>query len=180
MSSEIYYFSGTGNSLHIAKELQKRIPETDIKPIVNLLNQDDIKTTGEIVGFIFPIHLAMAPYPIKMFLKKLDLKSTKYIYAIATRSGSQHRAFIDLEKILNKKAKDLDSFFNLNMASNDPKFENWHQATENEIANFESEVQKKLTISKRLLLIKKKIEKMTQILQSICLCFHFYLHFFQY
>ncbi|MBZ2164713.1 hypothetical protein [Methanobacterium spitsbergense] len=71
MSSEIYYFSGTGNSLHIAKELQERIPETIYKPIVNLLNQDDLKTTGEIVGFIFPIHLAMAPYPIKIFLRSL-------------------------------------------------------------------------------------------------------------
>ena len=156
MSSEIYYFSGTGNSLHIAKELHKRIPETDLKPIVSLLNQDYTKTTGEIVGFIFPIHLAMAPYPVKMFIKKLDLKSTKYIYAIATRSGSQHRAFIDLEKILNKKDKDFDSFFNLNMASNDPKFENWHQATENEIANIELEVQKNLNNIQRIIINKEK------------------------
>ncbi len=26
MSTEIYYFSGSGNSLHVAKELQKRTP----------------------------------------------------------------------------------------------------------------------------------------------------------
>ena len=34
MSPEIYYFSGTGNSLHVAKELQKRIPETKLISIV--------------------------------------------------------------------------------------------------------------------------------------------------
>jgi flavodoxin len=29
MTTEIYYFSGTGNSLYVAKELQKLIPEAD-------------------------------------------------------------------------------------------------------------------------------------------------------
>ncbi len=27
MSMQIYYFSGTGNSLHVAKELKRRFPE---------------------------------------------------------------------------------------------------------------------------------------------------------
>jgi len=45
MSTEIYYFSGTGNSLHVAKELQKRLPETNLIPIVSLLNKDVIKPT---------------------------------------------------------------------------------------------------------------------------------------
>lgn len=66
------------------------------------------------------------------------------------------QGFIDLEKILNKKAKDLDSFFNLNMASNNPKFENWHQATENEIANFESEVPKKRDHIQKIVINKEK------------------------
>ena len=37
MSTEIYYFSGTGNSLHVAKELQKRMPETKLIPILSLV-----------------------------------------------------------------------------------------------------------------------------------------------
>jgi len=53
MSTEIYYFSGTGNSLHVAKELQKRIPETKLIPMVSLLNRDIIETSAETVGFIF-------------------------------------------------------------------------------------------------------------------------------
>jgi hypothetical protein len=118
-------FSGTGNSLHVAKELQKRDPETNIIAIVGLLDNAIIETRGEIVGIVFPIHLAMAPAPVMEFLKKLDLKSADYIFALATRAGSPHRAFIDLDKILKKKGKSLDSFFTLNMASNDPKFEDW-------------------------------------------------------
>ena len=79
MGTEIYYFSGTGNSLHVARELQKRIPDTKLIPIVCLLNKDIIETKAKKVGFVFPIHLAMAPAPIIEFLKKLDLKSAEYI-----------------------------------------------------------------------------------------------------
>jgi flavodoxin len=37
---EIYYFTGSGNSLYVAKELQARIPGSDLIPIVSLLNKD--------------------------------------------------------------------------------------------------------------------------------------------
>ena len=120
MSTEIYYFSGTGNSLHVARELQKRIPETKLIPIVSLLNKENIKTGADTVGFVFPIHLAMIPWPVMEFLSKLDLNSGEYIFAAVTRIGTRHRAFKDLEKILKKNDRGLGTFFNLNMASNDP------------------------------------------------------------
>jgi len=31
MSTEIYYFSGTGNSLHVARELKRRFPGSHYK-----------------------------------------------------------------------------------------------------------------------------------------------------
>lgn len=105
---------------------------------------------------MFPIPLAMAPAPLIEFIKKLDLKSAEYIFAVATRAGSQHRAFIDLEKILGKKGKSLDSFFTLNMASNDPKFEDWNPATAEEIADLESEVQNKMDHIQKIVLNKEK------------------------
>ncbi len=54
MSTAIYYFSGTGNSLHVARELQKRIPDSRLIPIVHLLRQERVKTTDETAGLIFP------------------------------------------------------------------------------------------------------------------------------
>lgn len=49
MSPEIYYFSGTGNSLHVAKELQKRIPQTKLISIVSLLKKEVIETSSDCV-----------------------------------------------------------------------------------------------------------------------------------
>jgi len=36
----------------VAKELQKRIPETNLIPIVSLLNKDVIKANAETVGSV--------------------------------------------------------------------------------------------------------------------------------
>ena len=81
-STEIYYFSGTGNSLHVARELQRRIPETNLIPIVSLLNNTVIETNGETVGFVFPIHFSAIPIPVEKFINKLDLNSAKYVFVI--------------------------------------------------------------------------------------------------
>ena len=50
MSMEIYYFSGTGNSLYVARELQKRIPDARLMPIVGLLRKDLIQAGGKSDG----------------------------------------------------------------------------------------------------------------------------------
>ncbi|MGZ7108733.1 MAG: EFR1 family ferrodoxin, partial [Methanobacterium sp.] len=109
--------------------------------------------------FVFPIHLAMAPAPLMEFLKKLDLKSVEYIFAVATRAGSQHRAFNDVENILKKKGKDLDSYFTLNMPSNDPKFEGWQQAKAEEMADLELEVQNNLNVIQNIVINKEKSQE---------------------
>jgi ferredoxin len=157
MSTEIYYFSGTGNSLHVAKELQKRLPEANLIPIVSLKDKDVIKTNGDTVGFIFPIHFMTVPVIVKNIIKKLDLKSAKYIFAIATRYGTPCSVMITkIEKVLKKKGKNLDSYLVLNMASNDPKFEDWHPATNEQLTRFESEIHYRLNSFQEIIINKTK------------------------
>lgn len=153
---EIYYFSGTGNSLHVARELGKLIPETSLIPVVSLYYKENIKTNAETVGFVFPIHLTMAPRILRKFINNLSLKSAEYIFAVATRAGTQHRAFKDLESILKRKGKILDACFTLNMGSNDPKLKDWHAATKEELSIIENEVQKNLDFIQKIILNKHK------------------------
>ena len=120
MNIEIYYFSGTGNSLHVAKELKKRIPDAKLIPMISLLNKDIIKTNTEIIGFVFPLYLLTVPAPVRKFLRKLELKSAEYIFTIITRIGTFSLAKTCIENILKKKDKNLDSFFLLNMGNNSP------------------------------------------------------------
>jgi ferredoxin len=151
MSTEIYYFSGTGNSLHVAKELQKRIPKTKLIPMVSL-DSDVIKTSGKTVGFIFPVHALTIPIAVKRFLKKIDPTSAEYIFAVATREGTIFRGFDKIDALLKKKNRYLDAHFILNMYSNVSRDKGYKCPTEAEISKIESTVQEKLNLIGRIIL----------------------------
>ena len=59
MSAEIYYFSGTGNSIaHCRRNCSIQHLKRDIIPIISLLNEETVKIRCDTVGFeLFPIHL---------------------------------------------------------------------------------------------------------------------------
>lgn len=157
---EIYYFSGSGNSLFVAKELQKRIPEAELIPIVKLLSKDVIKSDAETVGIVFPNHGMTVPIPVKHFLRKLNLSCAKYIFGVLTRGGTKCFAFDIIQKILKKKGYDLDSFFYLNMATNDPKLVDYEIPTKEKFAEIESKILNQLdTIGKVVLHKDKSREK---------------------
>lgn len=104
---------------------------------------------------MFPILFVSIPIPVKKFIKKLDLKSSKYVFAIATRMGTPHSAFAGIEKILKKKGKSLDLYLTLNMAGNDPKYD-YKAPTKKEIAALESVVHYKLDSFQKTVLNKRK------------------------
>lgn len=183
MSTEIYYFSGTGNSLHIANELKKRIPDIKLIPMVSLLNKDVIKTEGESVGFVFPVYLMSVPPLVKKFLKRLDLSSVDYIFAVLTRINISSLAGIQLEKAMHKKRKKLNFSFVLNMASNSSvgllppaipgvkeRAMDWvNQITKEKISEMESVVQKRLDLIQKVIINKEKNpeKKKTNLLNKI-------------
>ena len=165
MSTEIYYFSGTGNSLHVARELQKRIPETKLIPILSLLDKDIIITKGETIGFVFPIYLSSTPVPVRRFLKIIDLKPTQYIFAVTTNCGYPGKVNIYLEKLLKKRGKNIHSYFTLKMMGNSPKgvmpsfmiTQDWASRIAKEtISALEHEVQNELDTIYKVIMNKEK------------------------
>lgn len=150
MSAEIYYFSGTGNSLFVAKELQKRLPDSSLIPIASLLDKEVLEAKAAIVGFVFPIHGMTVPVPVKKIIKILDLSSAQYLFAIATRGGTTHNAFAAIDKILKKKNKRLASCFSINMFNSDPKFETYGLPTAEKIKEVKLNVQDRLDVIQRI------------------------------
>jgi flavodoxin len=49
MSAEMYYFSGTGNSLVVARDLAEKINGTLI-PVTAVMDQDRIQTDATVIG----------------------------------------------------------------------------------------------------------------------------------
>jgi formate hydrogenlyase subunit 6/NADH:ubiquinone oxidoreductase subunit I len=118
MKHYIYYFSGTGNSLYIAKELQKLLPDTKLIPVMNEINLNKIEIDVDSIGFVFPVHAFSLPIPVKDFLKKAVFPSSCYTYAIATRGGSPCNVFRDMELLLKKQAVELDAYYFIDMPNN--------------------------------------------------------------
>jgi len=48
-NTTIYYFSGTGNSLHTAKFLQEKLNDCELLPIASLIKQDSIEDLNDII-----------------------------------------------------------------------------------------------------------------------------------
>ena len=89
MSIEIYYFSGTGNSLFIARELANKL-QGKLIPIASLIKQERINSESEIIGVVFPVYLAHLngiPLIVKDFIQKLAQLDSKYLFAVCTCGG---------------------------------------------------------------------------------------------
>lgn len=148
---ELFYFSGTGNSLHVAKELQKRIPESVLSSIAAKASSETPKTNADVVGFVFPVHYLTLPRIVIDFITKLDLSATQYIFAIGTRGGTPSNALQDMDKLLKRKGKKLDAAFLLNMGENDMKFKGYVTPTPEKIAELESAVLDRLGTIERVI-----------------------------
>ena len=162
MSTEIYYFTGTGNSLFVAEELHKQLPESKLIPIVSLLNLEVIETKSDNVGIVFPLQGPTFPNAVKLFLQKADMKSADYIFAVATRGGSSCRIMAEMNRILKKKNKRLSAHFIITVFNNNPKLRSdnskcsFHILSEEELTQKTEEIRSKLD-SMREIIIRKEI-----------------------
>lgn len=120
METEIYYYSGTGNSLLVTKELQKMHQEADVKPIINLLEKKEIMTVSKIVGLVFPNFCLSIPIPVHDFLELANFESAEYIFAICVRGGTESQAFEYINEYLVKQGKVLNAQINISMGWNHP------------------------------------------------------------
>jgi NAD-dependent dihydropyrimidine dehydrogenase PreA subunit/flavodoxin len=142
VSTEIYYFSGTGNSLHVAQELQKRLPGARLIPIMTFVERESVTASGDTVGFVFPHYASSLPKVVRAFIESLDLGSASYLFAIATRGGTKTWAFVEIDEILKEKGRRLDAHFAITMpGGNDALVKGYtERITEERIQRLESEM----------------------------------------
>jgi hypothetical protein len=60
-----FLFSGSGNSLFVARELHNRLPGSELVAMVSLLDQETITATADTVGFVFPVHCTTMAVPVR-------------------------------------------------------------------------------------------------------------------
>lgn len=118
MKTEIYYFSATGNSLYVARELKKSL-SAEIFSIAERIRNQKFDSDAEKIGFVFPQHYYSLPMLVEEFAKKLQIPNVKYFFAIAT-CGVPYigRPFTDLNEILAEKELKLSASWYVRLVSN--------------------------------------------------------------
>ena len=78
----ILYFSGTGNSLAVARQLAERLNE----PLLSLYDAQDL-THEKRVGLVFPTYDFNLPPAVRMLVSKLTINPEAYVFAVITCGG---------------------------------------------------------------------------------------------
>ncbi|MBQ7326749.1 MAG: EFR1 family ferrodoxin [Clostridia bacterium] len=102
----IFYFTGTGNSLYIARQL-----EDDPISIPQMIDKENLRFSADKIGIVCPIYGHEMPKMVKAFLKRAEL-DTSYLYIILTY-GAFHGGAAELAKeyleSIGKKADYINS-----------------------------------------------------------------------
>jgi ferredoxin len=111
MKTTIYYFSATGNSLNIARNIATELGDTELVSIARSLEPESIETQAERIGLIFPVFAWGIPGIVVDFIAKVNLKNKQYIFAIATCVAIPGNTLTELKKLLKQKKVNLDASF---------------------------------------------------------------------
>lgn len=107
-----FYFTGTGNSLYVTKQLDKKnysIPQ--------VLHQDELIFSAETVGIVCPIYGHEMPKMVKEFLKKA-IFNTPYFYLVLTY-GARHGGAAEIAKnYLKSIGKEVNYISTIMMVDN--------------------------------------------------------------
>ena len=117
MKADIYYFTGTGNSLTVAKDIAKEI-EGELISIPYVIGKGPIKTNAKVVVIVFPVYMWGIPHIIERFIKTFEDLNHKCIYAIATHGGTPGVTLNVLEKVIEGCKGKLAAGFTVNMPGN--------------------------------------------------------------
>jgi ferredoxin/flavodoxin len=117
MSIDIYYFSGTGNSLSAAKDIAARTGGNLI-PIASVMDKDVIHIDSDVIGIVFPVYYTELPVIIKRFVGKLANIEHKYIFAVCTFGGSAGYSLKFLRRLIEARGGELAAAYRVHMPQN--------------------------------------------------------------
>jgi MinD superfamily P-loop ATPase containing an inserted ferredoxin domain len=106
LRTEIYYFSGTGNSLAISRRISKELMgECEVISIAK--KQKGVTTTADRVGFVFPVYCYEVPKIVRHFVEQMVLEKSAYVFAVATCNVKAGHSLFTLDRLLKKKGASL-------------------------------------------------------------------------
>jgi len=117
MKTEIFYFSGTGNSLLLARDIIRKTTGTLI-PIKSTQQLQIVQSDAQMIGLVFPAYYMRIPRIVERFIDRLVFQESTYIFAVVTVAGIAGKVFDRLAAALQRRGGTLASGFLVRMPPN--------------------------------------------------------------
>lgn len=118
MKSIIFYFTGSGNTLAIAKDLGKTIPNSELVRITQKNEGGMDVSHYDHIGFVFPVYFSGIPIMLRKFIANSKINCGAYVYAVANYGGKVDLGFRQIDKLLKVKGVNLNGCFGITMPGN--------------------------------------------------------------
>ena len=119
--STIFYFTGTGNSLYVAKRLADKLGDSALHAMASYRPTGQIGGAKESIGFVFPSYYGSLPRLVRRFIEGLDISADTWLFGIVTMGapfGLGNGSAVALEKALADKGLQLRYCVGLTMPRN--------------------------------------------------------------
>jgi ferredoxin len=103
----IFYFTGTGNSVYVAKKLAEKLDEPEVCSMAEYSPDRQIGGKNQRIGFVFPSYYGNLPRIVQKFIDSLEIHPDTYIFGVVTMGGMGTGSITMLEKALAKKTLTL-------------------------------------------------------------------------
>jgi ferredoxin/flavodoxin len=147
MSKSIYYFTGTGNSLYVAKKTAENIGCDSVISIAAEIKNEKIICNSDIVGIVTPLYCSALPKIVTEFLKKAEFNKNCFIFILVTAGNPFSSAAVsEAHNILKRKGNRVSFGAIFKMPDNAILFFNPVQHSSEEKFNLDSKL-KSLSMS---------------------------------
>ena len=98
MKATLFYYTGTGNSLWVARTLAESLGNAELVSIAKWMRTKG-RFDSEIAGIVFPVHAWGVPRPIIDFIAELKPLPGSYLFAVAVNAGQVANTLVQLKDI---------------------------------------------------------------------------------
>lgn len=116
-TTNIYYFSGTGNSLAVARAIGEKL-HADLIPVTSTMDQESVDVEANVIGLVFPLYDFKPPDSIEGFVRKLNDIDAKYLFAVCTYGIAPAKSLKHLDGIARSRGGHLSGGFAVGMPHN--------------------------------------------------------------
>ncbi|MDD5676639.1 MAG: EFR1 family ferrodoxin [Kiritimatiellae bacterium] len=117
MNTILYYFSGTGNSLVVARDLGTALGNTTLISIPRAL-QESAVGTADAVGIVFPVYAWGPPRIVVDFIASRKWHGLPYLFAVCTCGGFPGGTLPKVGRALCAQGGTLSAGFSIVMPGN--------------------------------------------------------------